>query len=148
MPTARLEATNRSASSRSAVRRLAPVLASTAVAVILWTVIDPVAGVDLVVQTAEGPRPIGVAGVSVAAFVAGLAAWASLAVVERRAVRPAVVWRRLALVGLAVSLVGPLTGTTTAAKVGLACLHVTVAVVLLSLLGPTAIRKTAAGDPI
>ena len=67
---------------RRRVRALA-VLGATAAALAVWVVAVPLAGVDLAARTGATEQPVGPGAVAVSALLAGLAAWALLAVLER-----------------------------------------------------------------
>lgn len=97
-----------------------------------WTALVQVAGVDLVVDTGTGARPVGPVAVLVAAAVATLGA-VGLARLLRRGSnvrRRFLIWTLLAT---ALSLVGP-TGAaeSTAAVLGLVALHLSVAVPVIA----------------
>jgi hypothetical protein len=101
------------------------------------------AGVDLAVRSgAANDNSVGPASVAFASLIAGLAACGLLAVLERISSRPRVVFTRIALAALVVSLAGPIgLGVAAAAAVTLACMHLTAAAVLIpGLAGTTASR--------
>ncbi|WP_063784918.1 DUF6069 family protein [Streptomyces sp. TP-A0356] len=120
------------------------VVAGAAAALVVWLVTAKLAGIHLDVRT--GPdqhrQSVGAAPVLLASLVAGLAAWGSLAALERWAPTKAHrTWPFLALVVLALSLAGPLTlGVTTGAKVVLLCLHLVTGLVLVPALWRTSAR--------
>jgi hypothetical protein len=91
-------------------------------ALAVWAIADPVAGVDLTVR--QGPdaiREVGPAAVMLVSVLAGLAAWAALAVLERISSSARRDWTILTVVVLALSLTGPIAAaTTTAGKAVLA----------------------------
>ncbi|GHA16520.1 DUF6069 family protein [Streptomyces echinoruber] len=124
--------------------RGAAVLAGAAAAVLTWLVLTRLAGVRLEARGAAGqdPQSVGAAAVVAAALVAGLAAWASLAALERLApARARGAWLVLAAAALVLSLAGPLAlGTTTGAVAGLAALHLVTGLVLIPALARTAVR--------
>ncbi|MFG1928129.1 DUF6069 family protein [Cryptosporangium sp. NPDC048952] len=118
--------------SRAGTRSLA-VAGATAAAVAGWVVIGPIAGADLVVVGNNGRTlTVGVGAVIFLSVLAGLAAWALLALLERVTTRARVIWLAAAAVVLLLSF-APLTGSdaTTETRVGLAALHVVVAAVLI-----------------
>ncbi|WP_051571383.1 DUF6069 family protein [Cryptosporangium arvum] len=118
--------------SRAGTRALA-VLGSTAAAVAGWVVIGPIAGADLVVEGNNGRTiTVGVGAVIFLSVLAGLVAWALLALLERFTSRARPIWVALAAVGLLLSF-APLTGSeaSTGTRVGLGLLHVLVAAILV-----------------
>ncbi|MBG6135633.1 DUF6069 family protein [Longispora fulva] len=111
--------------------RLGVVLGATVSALISWTSLHRLAGIDLAVGRGDAVRHVGAGSVVLATLVAGLAAWAALAVLERTTGHARRVWTVLALAVLVVSLLGPLGGATGSAQVGLAALHLTVGAILI-----------------
>ncbi|MCO5998930.1 DUF6069 family protein [Actinoallomurus rhizosphaericola] len=116
-------------------RLLLTVAGAPAAALAVWAVAVPLAGATLTVRTGGGTRTVGPASVVAASLLAGLAAWALLAVLERSAARPGRIWTITALAALALSLTGPLgSATGVAAALVLTVLHlVTGAVLVLGL---------------
>jgi hypothetical protein len=113
-------------------RRWVIVIGAMAAAIAVWTVIDPFMGVDLVVKTAGGStQQISQLAVALTSLFVGFAGWATVAALERFARRPRTAWTVVAGVVLALSLLGPLSGVTTGAKVGLLVLHLVVGSILL-----------------
>ncbi|NUP83415.1 MAG: hypothetical protein HOV96_38385 [Nonomuraea sp.] len=113
-------------------RLLLTVISTPAVALAVWALAVPLAGVTLTVRQGDGTQTIGPLLVAVVTLLAGLAGWALLAVLERWTTRPARTWRIVALVVLAVSLLGPLGGAVgAAATLVLLLLHVAVGAVLV-----------------
>jgi uncharacterized membrane protein len=89
-------------------------------------------GVDLEVKSGTGSQQIGVASVIVSSLLIALAGGALLRWWEGRSERGARRWTMLA-VGIAViSLVTPTSALTLAAGLGLASLHVVVAIVVIA----------------
>lgn len=112
--------------------RILAVVGGAAASLAVWAVAGPLAGVDLRVHAGSRAEQVGPATVIIVSVLAGLVAWALLAVLERFTPRARAAWTVNAQVALAVSLAGPLTsGTTTAAKLALAGMHVATAVVLV-----------------
>jgi hypothetical protein len=101
-----------------------------------WLLADPVLGIDL--RTGHGAHPTSI-GLAASIVVSVLAAVAGLAV--RRLLRqrgnPDRTWTTIALVVLAVSLLGPVGATTAAAGVALAGLHLAVGCTII-----LAVRRT------
>ena len=124
---------------RRGARALA-VLVATAAALAAWVVAVPLAGVDLAVRNGGTEQPVGPGAVAVSALLAGLAAWALLAVLERFTRRARSIWTGVAVAVLLVSMVAPLSGGVgTAAKLTLALMHVAAALVI------PALRRTVTG---
>lgn len=118
-------------------RRRAAVLGLTVLTGLLtWAVLDLLLGIDLSAQTGLTVRAVGPAAVAFAALVAGVAGWASLALLERVTIHARRVWTVLAGVVLAGSLLGTLGGVSAAAVGGLMALHLMVGLtVILGLRG-------------
>ena len=116
--------------------RALAVLGAATAALTVWAVAGPLAGVDLRVRLGSAAvQHVGPATVAIVSILAGLAAWALLAVLEGFTARARTVWIAVVLVTLALSLAGPLSGgVTMAAKVALACMHLATAAVLILLL--------------
>ena len=137
---------------RRRAQRLLAVLGAVMAALAIWVIAVPVAGADLTVRQSGTTQPVGLAAVIGASLLAGLAGWALLALLERRAPRradraPAADqgnwarrrWTAIALGALVLSLAGPLPGGVgTATTVTLAGMHLAVGAVLI--LG---LRRTA-----
>ncbi|MFC0032207.1 DUF6069 family protein [Micromonospora chaiyaphumensis] len=121
--------------------RALAVLAATAATLTGWVAAVPVAGVDLVVRNGGTEQSVTAAAVGVSTLLAGLAAWALLALLERFTGRARAVWTGTAGLVLLLSLLGPLGGGVgTAATLTLVALHLVAAAVLLPLLRRTARR--------
>lgn len=119
-------------------RRPLTVLAAAAAAVLVHLLTTRGLGIDLVATTAEDvTQTVGALDVVVAAVVAGIAGWTVLALVERVTPHARVVWVSVAVVVLAVSLVGPLTMASGPAAAGLTALHLVVGAVLVPGLAAT-----------
>ena len=115
--------------------RLLAVLGAAAASLAVWAIAGPLAGVELRVHLGSRTEHVGPAAVIIASTLAGLAAWALLALLERFARRARAAWTGTALIALAVSLAGPLSsGTTTAGQLALAGMHIATAAVLLAAL--------------
>ncbi|MEO3801627.1 DUF6069 family protein [Nonomuraea sp. B1E8] len=114
------------------VRRLLTALGASAAALAAWVLAVPVAGTALTVRMGGGIQQVGPAAVVVASLAAGLAGWALLAVLERFAARAGRLWKVVALVVLALSLLGPLgSAVGTASTLVLLLLHLIVGAVLV-----------------
>ncbi|PRX98926.1 DUF6069 family protein [Allonocardiopsis opalescens] len=115
------------------------VAGATAAGLAVWVLAVPVAGTDLSVHTGAELTHVGPIAVAGAGLVAGAAAWALLAVLERLVRRPRPVWTAIAIAVLALSLLaGPLGATSSAAMGTLISMHLAVAAVLIWKLGRTA----------
>lgn len=122
--------TTRSRARTRAARALG-VAGAVLAAVAVWTVADPVLGIELLVEMDARPQPVGVEAVVASSLVAGLAGWGWVALLERVTARARRVWTVTALVVLMLSLLGPPAAVTTAATVALAAMHLAVAGVLI-----------------
>ncbi len=100
-----------------------------------WALLTKAMGVNLRLSSGTAVAP---AAVVLAALVAGLAAWALLAVLERTTRRPRRNWTIVAAATLVVSLLGPAGAATAAAGAALVSLHLLVGLLLIVLLGRTA----------
>jgi hypothetical protein len=122
-------------------RRFAAIITAAAAAAAVWTVAGPLAGVRLQAHVgAHAPaQQIGLASVIAVSLLAGLAAWALLAVLEHHGRHPRRAWTITAAAVLAVSLAGPLTsGGGAATLAALACMHLATGGVLIPALYRTA----------
>jgi len=129
------------ASHRQLPRRAVAVTAAALAALVVWSVAVPLLGVHLTVRTTPGSsmQTIGAGLVVAVGLLVSLLGWGLLAALERRTQRAGTVWTATAGVVLLLSLTGPFTGAvTTASKVSLVVLHLTVAAVLIPLLRRTA----------
>jgi hypothetical protein len=104
-------------------------------ATLTWAAVHVLGGVGLTVGSGQ---PINAVTVALTAAVAAGAGWLVLALVERRSAHPRRTWTIVAIAAFVVSLLGPLGGTTAAAKGGLLALHCVVAAVVIVGLGRTA----------
>lgn len=90
-----------------------------------WLVADPLLGIELRTGSAGHSRPVGIAAVVAVGIIAALAGLGVRVLLRaRRAANRT--WTVIAVSVLAVSLLGPLGATTTAARVALLCLHLVV----------------------
>jgi hypothetical protein len=114
-----------------------------------WVLADPIAGIDLTVDSGGQLRWIGPGAVAGSTLLAAAAAWALLALLERLTSRSHGTFTAIAVATLLLSLTGPLTAATDAASaVALTCLHLALATVLVPGL-PAAASRAPAGlaDP-
>jgi hypothetical protein len=110
------------------VGRLITIAAGAAGSLLLWSV----RGRDLDVRQGDTVQTVGPVAVVVTALLAGLAAWALLAVLERTTRRPVLTYRIIATLMLLISLAGPLSsGIGGAVKLALIGLHLTVGLALI-----------------
>ncbi|GAA4587295.1 hypothetical protein GCM10023194_35790 [Planotetraspora phitsanulokensis] len=112
-------------------RRLVVVAGASVAALAIWALAGPVAGIDLTVRLNGADQQVGAGAVIAASLAAGLAAWASLALLERLTDRARRIWTIIAVVVLVFSLTGPLGAAGAAGMAVLACMHLTVAAVLI-----------------
>lgn len=111
---------------RRVAQRSAAVLAGTIVSLVIWTVHGPIFGGDLTVRIAGEIEPVGPVAVIAVSLLAGLAAWALLAVMERRLAQPRKVWTATSVAVLVLSLSGPLVNATDVDTIGpLLAMHAT-----------------------
>lgn len=136
-----MAATVASAYSASSTRngwrtRAAGVAIAVAAVAAVWAVAVPLLGGHLVIRFGHSaPETIGIALVAGVSLGASLAAWALLAVLERRTANALTLWTRIAVVVLLASLSLPITAATTVSTaVALGAMHVTVAAVMVSAL--------------
>jgi hypothetical protein len=122
---------------RVATVRAATVLIAAAGALLVWSVADPLAGVDLTVGTGSSARVIGPGAVALVSALAGLAAVGLAVVLGRLTTRARPIWFTVAVVVLVVSLTGPLGADTLAAGLALAAMHLVVGATLIVGVGRT-----------
>jgi hypothetical protein len=130
--------------SSTAAMRALTVLAAVVATLSIWAVEALLLGIDLRARPVPGAPPVVVGPLAIAfvTLLAGLVAWGLLAVLERLTSRVQTVWVIVAVVVLLISLGGPLGGgVTVMAAVGLACMHVAAAAVLIPLLPRSAVRR-------
>jgi hypothetical protein len=126
---------------RIRVRRLAVAIAAAGVAAGVWAVAGPLAGVRLIARVgAHTPaQQVGPGAVIEVSLLAGFAAWALLALLERHATHPRRTWTAVAATVLVISLIGPLAaGRGAATVIALCCMHLAVGAVVI-----LAMRRTA-----
>lgn len=114
-------------------QRIGAVAATAAVAAaVVWLLWTRVGGVDLEVKSGAGSQQIGVGSVIVSGLVIALAGGALLRWWQGRSERGTRRWTMLAVGIAVVSLITPTSALTVAAGLGLASLHVVVAVVVIA----------------
>jgi hypothetical protein len=130
--TARLFSMHRSAACARRPTRTEAVGGAVAATLAVW-LFAHLAGVELTVRSGAGDATsVGPASVAVASLLAGLAASGLMVVLERISSRPRVVFTRIALLVLVLSLGGPIgLGVTAATTATLVCIHLTAAGVLI-----------------
>jgi hypothetical protein len=127
-------------------RRLLAMGAGVLSCVGIWAIVVPVAGHDLVVKNpGHADIVIGLAAVIFVAVLASLAGWLLLALLERFTRRARPVWTGVAIVVLLLSFL-PIVGadTTTATRVTLVLMHLSVAAALFAAAYSPTRRATAA----
>lgn len=125
----------------TAVRRTLIVLLAIVATLIVWAVEAYLLGIDLQARPVPGAaaQAVGPPAVASATLLAGLVAWALLAILERVTRSGRTVWVALAVLALLVSLAAPLSGAITAtAAIGLATMHVVAAAILIPLMASSA----------
>ncbi|GIE80540.1 hypothetical protein Aph02nite_64900 [Actinoplanes philippinensis] len=110
--------------------RAITVAAGATSALLLWSV-DTWGGIELAVRQGDTVQHVGAVAVVTAALVAGAAAWALLALLERSARRPARTFRIIASAVLLLSLAGPMAGIGLGVRLALLGLHLTVGAALI-----------------
>jgi hypothetical protein len=128
----------------SAPRGLAIVVAAAVAALAVWLLAGALTGSEPAAQLGGAAVPVGLPAVAAAALVAGLVAWAVLAVLERTVAHARRVWSVTMCVGLVLSLAGPLGGVDGASILTLAALHLVTGAVLIPLLPRARAAATAA----
>ncbi|WP_143054905.1 DUF6069 family protein [Nocardioides luteus] len=113
--------------------RIAGVAAVAAVAATaVWLLWTAAGGVDLAVKSGADAQEIGIGSVIISSLLIGLAGGALLRWWEGRSERGTRRWTMLAVGIAVVSLITPTSALTVAAGLGLASLHVVVAVVVIA----------------
>jgi len=115
------------------------VVATVLAALSLWAIYDLAFGIDLrspAFGEYGGTSAVGPTQVALVSALAALAAWGLMAALEGLIPNARRVWLVIAVLALAVSLGGPLSGTgvTTANRVELVGFHLLVGIVLISLM--------------
>lgn len=110
--------------------RAVTVVIGAASALLLWAV-DTWSGTELAVRQGDTVQHIGPAAVLTTALVAGAAAWALLALLERGTRHPVRNFRIIAAAALLISLAGPMAGIGLGSRLALLGLHLTVGAALI-----------------
>ena len=110
-------------------------LTATGLALTVWVLAVPLAGVDLV--AGDPARSVGAGSVVLAVLAATGAAWGVRTVLRHRA---RLAWWLTCAVALVISLLGPLSGTSPAAVVTLLALHLVVGTTIAVGLDPRRTR--------
>jgi hypothetical protein len=113
----------------SLVKRASVVAGATGAALLVWAVATWIGGGEPALRQGGSVSAVAVV---IASVVAGLVAWAWLALLERMVRRPRLVWTVTAVVVFVLSLAGPAAGTDVGAVLALFCLHLVVAAVLVA----------------
>jgi hypothetical protein len=119
----------RTTTTRTTRGSLAVVAAGMATALVAWAVIR-LLGVDLTVEAGSGTAQVDAVDVLLASLVAGLAAWGVYALLAHWG-RPRW-WPSIGSIGLALSMLGPSYLADGISAFSLICLHILVAVVLIT----------------
>ena len=90
------------------LRRTSMVIASAFAVVVIWIIAVPVGRLDLVVRSGSSTQTVGLVSVAIVALVAGAAAWATLAILERIVRNARLIWTIVGSLVLLLTLLGPL----------------------------------------
>jgi Family of unknown function (DUF6069) len=124
--------TTNSATARRWPGRLATIAVAAGLSLLVWVILDPVAGIDLAARSGDQLQSIGPASVLTGVLVSGAMGWGLLAILERFTRRPQQIWTISAGIALVLSLGGPLgSGDGVAGKLALTGFHLLVAAVLV-----------------
>lgn len=124
-------------------RRLGVVGVTVVAALADWTVLSPVAGIDLRAEQGATTIDVGAGSVFFASAVMAFAGWGLLALLERRTVNARKVWTVVSIIACVTSLGSPLFGGIgPGAKLGLASLHLVVGAAVVLGLRRTALSAT------
>ncbi|GEK80729.1 DUF6069 family protein [Agrococcus baldri] len=114
------------------VRRLLTVIAGALLALVVWAIAVPVAGLELVVGSGQSMQLVGPDGVALSSLLLGFGAWALLALLERLGERGRRFWQVTGWLVLALSLAGPIAmGGAPAVLVALLAMHLVVGVTVI-----------------
>jgi uncharacterized protein DUF6069 len=119
----------RTTTTRTTRGSLAVVAAGMATALVAWAVIQ-LLGIDLTVEAGSGTAQVGAVDVLLASLVAGLAAWGVYTLLAHWG-QPRW-WPSIGSIGLALSMLGPSYLADGISAFSLICLHILVAVVLIT----------------
>jgi hypothetical protein len=126
----------------TAGRRTLAVAAGAVASIAVWVLTGIIGGILPTVLLNGNEQVVGPYAIVVSSLVAGLAAWALLALLERKAERPRRTWLIIATATLAVSLVSPLaSAVNTETRVVLCAMHLVVGAVLILSLDRTTRRS-------
>lgn len=118
--------------------RAAGSVAAALVALLIWAIAGPVAGVDFTVTSSGRSMEVGAGLVLANALIGSLLGWALLAILERFTSRPRRIWVITALVVMVLSFVMPLNAeASTAARWVLVSLHLAVGAVIIPVFART-----------
>lgn len=121
--------------------RIYAVVATIVATLAIWIIAVLLMKIDLPVHLGPGIQHVGALAVIITSLIAGLAAWGTLAALERMTTRPRTIWVTLAVILLLLSLAGPLgSATTTTAKIALSCMHLAAGAILIPTLARTSVQ--------
>ncbi len=130
---------------RRSLRGAVDLVAASAVALVVWAVSVPIAGVALTLGSGPKAQTVGPASVALVPLLAGGAGWALLAFLRARVRGGVRAWRITAWVVLALSLLGPVSaGASGAVLVSLVTMHVTVGITIIVGLAPASADRSPA----
>ncbi|MFI7544657.1 DUF6069 family protein [Actinoplanes sp. NPDC049599] len=114
--------------------RALTVAAAVVAAVVLWIIAVPIAGAELLTETAadKPPAEVPFGGVIISPLLVGLVGWGLLALLERFTTKGRLIWTIIAVVVLLVSFAGPATATTTGTMLWLSVMHIVVGGILIA----------------
>ncbi|WP_350346771.1 DUF6069 family protein [Agromyces sp. G08B096] len=135
---------------RRRLRRLATLAAAITLPLVVWVVAVPGLGLDLAIGSGVQAQTVGPAAIGTVALIAGAAAWAVLALLERFARRGARIFTILGWTLLALSLLGPATtGAAAPVVLTLVAMHLaTGATLMVGLPRSSARRSAVAADAV
>ncbi len=107
------------------------VVAAMATATAGWGIAHSLLGIELTVGSDESVRHVDSLAVTLTALGTGFAAWGLLAVLERFTDRARTAWTWIAVIVLAVSMLGPLGATSASAMAVFVSLHLLVGGILI-----------------
>ncbi|SDD70692.1 DUF6069 family protein [Glycomyces harbinensis] len=132
---------------RTAGRRMLALAAVAVASLAVWVLTGLVGGILPTVLLNGDEQVVGPVAIVVSSLIAGSAAWALLAILERKAKRPRRTWLIISAATLAVSLAGPLTSSVdTESRVVLCAMHLVVGAVLILGLDRSTRRFDKAGS--
>ncbi|RZU54172.1 hypothetical protein EV385_6112 [Krasilnikovia cinnamomea] len=115
----------------TAVQRLVTVAVATVATAAVWLLAHVVFDVALQAKSGNAVRTVTLSGVVTTTVVVGFAAWALLAILERVTSAARTIFIAVGVVFLLISLLGPLSAETGAAKLVLTAEHLLAALIII-----------------